>query len=77
MPGRALKKSMAAERSSMLAAIEKIKPNLAALVSGQPGGRASETASIRIPWLPVGSRCSPGQSHGERRVLEVRQSADR
>jgi hypothetical protein len=42
--GHALRKSMAAERSSMLAAIEKIKPNLAALASGQPGGRAVEMA---------------------------------
>jgi putative methionine-R-sulfoxide reductase with GAF domain len=33
--GSALKKSMAAERSSMLAAIEKLKPNLAALADGQ------------------------------------------
>ena len=33
--GLALRKSMAAERSSMLAAIEKIKPNLAALASGR------------------------------------------
>jgi GAF domain-containing protein len=41
--GQALRKSMAAERSSMLAAIEKIRPNLAALASGQPGGRAIET----------------------------------
>jgi GAF domain-containing protein len=32
--GLALRKSMAAERSSMLAAIEKIKPNLAALAGG-------------------------------------------
>jgi GAF domain len=43
--GMALRKSMAAERSSMLAAIEKIKPNLAALASGHGGGRANETAS--------------------------------
>ncbi|HZW81306.1 MAG TPA: GAF domain-containing protein [Candidatus Deferrimicrobiaceae bacterium] len=40
--GLELRKSMAAERSSMLAAIEKIKPNLAALASGQPAGRVVE-----------------------------------
>ncbi|MFZ1927495.1 MAG: GAF domain-containing protein [Candidatus Sulfotelmatobacter sp.] len=50
--GHALRKSMAAERSSMLAAIEKIKPNLAALVSGQPGSRASDTASDKNPMAP-------------------------
>ncbi|MGA9509455.1 MAG: GAF domain-containing protein [Candidatus Sulfotelmatobacter sp.] len=43
--GLALRKSMAAERSSMLAAIEKIKPNLAALASGHSASRANETAS--------------------------------
>ncbi len=52
--GLALKKTMAAERSSMLAAIEKIKPNLAALASGQPGGRAVETA--RDPAAMIASK---------------------
>lgn len=52
--GLALKKTMAAERSSMLAAIEKIKPNLAALASGQPGGRAVETA--RDPGAMIASK---------------------
>jgi len=33
--GSAMKRSMAAERSSMLAAIEKLKPNLAAMAEGQ------------------------------------------
>lgn len=46
--GLALRKSMAAERSSMLAAIEKIKPNLAALASGKPRGRANETTSDQV-----------------------------
>jgi hypothetical protein len=41
--GSALRKSMAAERSSMLAAIEKIKPNLAAMVSERAKGKASES----------------------------------
>jgi putative methionine-R-sulfoxide reductase with GAF domain len=47
--GLALRKSMAAERSSMLAAIEKIKPNLAALASGHSAVRAKETASDKSP----------------------------
>jgi putative methionine-R-sulfoxide reductase with GAF domain len=42
--GSALKKSMAAERSSMLAAIEKLKPNLAALADGQPNYQSSASA---------------------------------
>jgi len=38
--GSALKKSMAEERSSMLAAIEKLKPNLSALTDGEGDYRA-------------------------------------
>jgi GAF domain-containing protein len=41
--GLALRKSMAAERSSMLAAIEKIKPNLAAMARGQTAHSDAET----------------------------------
>lgn len=37
----ALKKSMAAERSSMLAAIERLKPNLAALAGDQTSGNSA------------------------------------
>jgi putative methionine-R-sulfoxide reductase with GAF domain len=43
--GSALRKSMAAERSSMLAAIEKIKPNLAALAGERAKDRASESGA--------------------------------
>jgi putative methionine-R-sulfoxide reductase with GAF domain len=39
----ALKKSMAAERSSMLAAIERLKPNLAALAGDQTSARSATT----------------------------------
>ncbi|MGB0009238.1 MAG: GAF domain-containing protein [Candidatus Sulfotelmatobacter sp.] len=61
--GQALRKSMAAERSSMLAAIEKIRPNLAALASGQPRGRAIEavrdqgatTAGRKADAAPTGA----------------------
>ncbi|MGB8579983.1 MAG: GAF domain-containing protein [Candidatus Sulfotelmatobacter sp.] len=61
--GQALRKSMAAERSSMLAAIEKIRPNLAVLASGQPGGRAIErerdqsatTAAKKTDAAPAGA----------------------
>jgi putative methionine-R-sulfoxide reductase with GAF domain len=40
----ALKKSMAEERSSMLAAIEKLKPNLSALADGEGDYRAPDNA---------------------------------
>ena len=43
--GSALKKSMAAERSSMLAAIEKLKPNLTALAGNQADDQPSGIAS--------------------------------
>ena len=42
--GSAMKKSMAAERSSMLAAIERLKPNLAAMADGQADYQASAIA---------------------------------
>ena len=42
--GSALRKSMAAERSSMLAAIEKLQPNLAALAGDQANDGANEPA---------------------------------
>ncbi len=41
-----LKKSMAAERSTMLAAIEKLHPNLAALAEDQPSAAATGKASM-------------------------------
>jgi putative methionine-R-sulfoxide reductase with GAF domain len=40
----ALKKSMASERSTMIAAIERLKPNLAALAEDQPSGNTSKKA---------------------------------
>jgi hypothetical protein len=59
--GSALRKSMAAERSSMLAAIEKIKPNLAALAAEQasekvfaPDGRLAEAP---LPDAATSSAC--------------------
>ena len=66
--GQALRKSMAAERSSMLAAIEKIRPNLAALASGQPGGRAIETVRDQTATPPVGKlmQVRPGPRRASR-----------
>ena len=53
--GSALKKSMAAERSSMLAAIEKLKPNLAALAEGQANDHV-EAQAFRIAGTNVGAQ---------------------
>src|SRR5580692_7906379 len=47
----ALKKSMAAERSTMLAAIERLQPNLAALAEGQTA--ASPASSMAASAAPV------------------------
>ncbi|HXO31996.1 MAG TPA: GAF domain-containing protein [Candidatus Acidoferrales bacterium] len=58
--GSALKKSMAAERSSMLAAIEKIKPSLAALAG--PRAEASPSTksdkNVAAPILNVAEPCA-------------------
>jgi putative methionine-R-sulfoxide reductase with GAF domain len=58
--GSALKKSMAAERSSMLAAIEKIKPSLAALAG--PRAEASPPMksgkNVAAPTLNVAEPCA-------------------
>ena len=58
--GSALKKSMAAERSSMLAAIEKIRPSLAAL-AGPRAEASSSTKSgknVAVPTLNVAEPCA-------------------
>jgi putative methionine-R-sulfoxide reductase with GAF domain len=52
----ALKKSMAAERSTMLAAIEKLKPDLAALAGSQPSEIAGKELGV--------SAASPMESSG-------------
>ncbi len=51
--GSALKKSMAEERSSMLAAIEKLKPNLSALADGE--------GDYQAPGTGVGSGAAASQ----------------
>jgi putative methionine-R-sulfoxide reductase with GAF domain len=56
--GSALKKSMAAERSSMLAAIEKIKPSLAAL-AGPRAEAAPSTKSGKNVAAPTLNRAEP------------------
>jgi putative methionine-R-sulfoxide reductase with GAF domain len=56
--GTALKKSMAAERSSMLAAIEKLKPNLAALTDVQGNPQNSAAASSDAARSQVETRAS-------------------
>jgi putative methionine-R-sulfoxide reductase with GAF domain len=56
--GSALKKSMAAERSSMLAAIEKLKPNLAALADGQANHQSSRAAGNNARTPPVSAESS-------------------
>jgi putative methionine-R-sulfoxide reductase with GAF domain len=63
--GLALRKSLAAERSSMLAAIEKIKPNLAALASGQPGSRTIETTSDKAAVTANNKASAPPASATE------------
>lgn len=59
--GSALRKSMAAERSSMLAAIEKIKPNLAALAAERAGEKVSapnaRLAEASLPDPATSSVC--------------------
>ena len=56
----ALKKSMAAERSTMLAAIERLQPNLAAWADDQPaattGPSASAAAAAKSPCWKCGSK---------------------
>jgi putative methionine-R-sulfoxide reductase with GAF domain len=58
--GSALKKSMAAERSSMLAAIEKIKPSLAALagprVEASPSTKSGQ--NVAAPTLSMAEPCA-------------------
>jgi len=60
--GLKLKKSMAAERSTMLAAIEKLKPNLAAAVQARPGvaanpaGSESTAAIVKTPCWKCGNK---------------------
>jgi putative methionine-R-sulfoxide reductase with GAF domain len=57
-----LKKSMAAERSSMLAAIERLQPNLAAWAEGQtaastsPGTGASSAAATKLTCWKCGNK---------------------
>jgi putative methionine-R-sulfoxide reductase with GAF domain len=58
--GSALKKSMAAERSSMLAAIEKIKPSLAALAGSRAENPAAKNSgeNVATPALSVAEPCA-------------------
>jgi len=58
--GSALKKSMAAERSSMLAAIEKIKPSLAALAGPRAAASPSTTSgnNVAAPTLNGAEPCA-------------------
>ena len=63
----ALKKSMAAERSTMLAAIERLQPNLAAWAEDQP----ADESSCRDRRTRC--ECSKRGRRGEIAVLEMRQ----
>jgi putative methionine-R-sulfoxide reductase with GAF domain len=58
--GSALKKSMAAERSSMLAAIEKIKPSLAALAGSRAENPPPKNSgkNVAAPALSVAEPCA-------------------
>jgi putative methionine-R-sulfoxide reductase with GAF domain len=56
--GSALKKSMAAERSSMLAAIEKLKPKLADLADGQANPQSSSAAGNNARTTAVSAESS-------------------
>ena len=70
----ALKKSMAAERSTMLAAIERLQPNLAAWAEGQTAANQAAATAARVSGRERGCCCEIALLEMRREVAGWRSS---